>query len=390
MLLFCAALIALLALCSIGASYRTPNFIISASTPGFAKQVGDAAEQYRRELAIEWLGRELPQWPQPCPIRLTDAPNLGAGGATSFMFENGRPFGWRMNIQGSQERILDSVLPHEVTHTIFASHFGQPLPRWADEGACTTVEHPSERHKQRQFLVEFLKTNRGIPFNAMFRMKEYPRDILPLYAQGHAVVQYLLQQGNKQKFMAFVGQGMASNNWDSAIRQFYNFQDLSDLQVRWVEWVRAGFQESPAADTQLASFDTSRQPAATAAVMNSPPPNGTPLTGQVAAASWPANGGPRPLVPVPPTTGAPSAAQLASRANTAARATGSWYARRRDEVRLARTAAGPTAQSLTRPQHPQQTQEMVLVPGPAGPPQLTMPMSPPAAGYAYPPGAPYR
>ena len=37
-------------------------------------------------------------------------------------------------------RILDSVLPHEITHTIFATHFGQPLPRWADEGACTTVD----------------------------------------------------------------------------------------------------------------------------------------------------------------------------------------------------------------------------------------------------------
>ena len=53
-------------------------------------------------------------------------------------------FGWDMKIQGSEERVLDSVLPHEVTHTIFASHFRQPLPRWADEGACTTVEHVSE------------------------------------------------------------------------------------------------------------------------------------------------------------------------------------------------------------------------------------------------------
>ena len=44
----------------------------------------------------------------------------GAGGATSFVFDRGEVFGWKMNIQGSRERILDSVLPHEVTHTIFA------------------------------------------------------------------------------------------------------------------------------------------------------------------------------------------------------------------------------------------------------------------------------
>ena len=111
------------------------------------------------------------------------------------MFDRGRPFGWRMSIQGSYQRVMDSVLPHEVTHTIFATHFGQPLPRWADEGACTTVEHESEKNKQHHNLIRFLQTRRGIPFNKMFAMKEYPPDVLPLYAQGYSVTRYLIQQG---------------------------------------------------------------------------------------------------------------------------------------------------------------------------------------------------
>ncbi|HEV3344153.1 MAG TPA: hypothetical protein VG125_27505, partial [Pirellulales bacterium] len=111
------------ALLSLGASYRTPNFIVRAGTPEFAKEVGQAAEQYRRELAIEWLGHEMPIWFQPCPITVEDGPRLGAGGATSFVFDHGDVFGWQMTIQGSRERILDSVLPHEVTHTVFASYF---------------------------------------------------------------------------------------------------------------------------------------------------------------------------------------------------------------------------------------------------------------------------
>ena len=40
-------------LASIGAGYRTPNFIVTAPTAEFAKQVGDAAEIFRDELAIE-------------------------------------------------------------------------------------------------------------------------------------------------------------------------------------------------------------------------------------------------------------------------------------------------------------------------------------------------
>jgi len=151
------------------ASVRSQHFIVSAPSPELANEVCQAAEQYRKDLAIQWLGEELPPWREMCPITVRLAP--GAGGATSFMFNQGVPFGWTMNIQGSRARILDSVLPHEITHTIFATHFGRPLPRWADEGACTTVEHAQEKAKQDKFLIEFLHTKRGIPFNQMFAMK---------------------------------------------------------------------------------------------------------------------------------------------------------------------------------------------------------------------------
>jgi hypothetical protein len=145
-----------------------------------------------------------------------------------------------MSIQGSRERVLDSVLPHEITHTIFATHFGRPLPRWADEGACTTVESPVEKAKQDKFLIQFLTTDRGIPFNDMFRMKEYPADILPLYSQGYSLARYLIQQGGKRKFVNYVGEGMQTNNWTATTKKHYGFTSLSDLQVTWVEWVRSG------------------------------------------------------------------------------------------------------------------------------------------------------
>ena len=42
-----------------GATYRTPNFVVTAPTKDFAAQVGKAAEYYRKELAVAWLGKEL-------------------------------------------------------------------------------------------------------------------------------------------------------------------------------------------------------------------------------------------------------------------------------------------------------------------------------------------
>lgn len=238
-----SATLAVASVCLLGAAYRTTNFVVNAPTPELAKVIGNTAESYRRNLSQEWLGKGLPAWSQPCPITADVAPHKGAGGATSFMFENGSPFGWRMNIQGPRHRILDSVLPHEVTHTIFATHFGRPLPRWADEGACTTVEHTSERNKQEQLLVGFLThrpTSRGIPFNRMFALKEYPSDILPLYSQGYSVARYLIGQGGKRKFVRFIGEGMQVDNWPQTTRKYYGFQTLGALQANWLAWVGSG------------------------------------------------------------------------------------------------------------------------------------------------------
>jgi len=238
-------------------AYRTKNFTVSAPSAALAKEIGDSAEIWRKKLAIEWLGKEIPDWSAPCPIKATVAPNLGAGGATSFVFDQGQVFDWRMNIQGSRERVLDSVLPHEITHTIFATHFRQPLPRWADEGACTTVEHVSEVSKQERMLLDFLRVSpghpgRGIPFDAMFVMTEYPQDVLPLYAQGHSLAVFLIGQKGKREFLSYLADGMQTRDWRKATRDHYGYDHLLALQNSWLDWVKAGRPAlTPASDATL-------------------------------------------------------------------------------------------------------------------------------------------
>ena len=67
------------------AHYATANFSVEAPSPELAKKFGDMAEFYRREKALEWLGREMPQWPQRCPLKVQISMG-GAGGATTFTF----------------------------------------------------------------------------------------------------------------------------------------------------------------------------------------------------------------------------------------------------------------------------------------------------------------
>ena len=248
----------------VAAGYRTANFVVDAPTEALARRIGDAAEQYRQDLSIEWTGRPLPRWSRPCPIQAQVAPNLGAGGATSFVFDNGEVFNWTMTIQGSEQRILDSVLPHEITHTVFASHFRRPLPRWADEGACTTVEHPVERARQHRLLIEFLTTGRGIAFPQMFAMREYPADVLPLYSQGYSLARYLIERGGRHKYVAFVGDGLTTDDWSGSLTKHYGVGSVPQLQHQWLEWVKLGCPAPPAAVavavTQVQPNDWSRTP----------------------------------------------------------------------------------------------------------------------------------
>ena len=235
------------------APVASENFVVYAEDASFAQRIANEAERFRRELSMEWLGYEIKPWQERCPI--TVEIGMHAGGETSFAFmippQGGRgyPTGWQMKIFGSPERLLDAVLPHEITHTIFATHFGRPLPRWADEGACTTVEHVSERSKNHDMLISFLggTPSRGIPFNRMFTMKNYPHDILPLYAQGYSLAKFLIQQKGRRHFLDYLSTGMSIEQpglelaaWDSATERHFGYKDLSELQLAWIDWVRSG------------------------------------------------------------------------------------------------------------------------------------------------------
>src|SRR5262245_16105057 len=227
------------ALASVGASYRTTNFVVEAPTPQIAQQMAIAAEQYRSLKAQEWLGREMPNWPQPCPIRVKVTMG-GAGGATTFSFDGGRVQSQHMHIEGSLDRLLASVLPHEVTHTVFAHYFRQPVPRWADEGGAVLSEDDIERSRHDQLVRQLLNQGHAMPLKRLFALREYPSDVMTLYAEGYSVAQFLVDSSSRPAFLAFIAQGMNSNiGWDRALQTCYRYNSVEDLEQAWLSHLRS-------------------------------------------------------------------------------------------------------------------------------------------------------
>jgi hypothetical protein len=223
---------------SLGATFRTPNgnFLVEAPTPQIAQQVGQWAEYYRKEKAIQWLGREMPPWLEPCPlhVKVTLGP---AGGATSFNFMQGQV--WQtMQIEGALDRLVMSVLPHEVTHTVFADHFRCPVPRWADEGGAVLSEDDVERSRHDQMVRHILNAGRAIPLRRLFSLHDYPNEVGALYAEGYSVAAFLVAASNRPAFLRFVAQGM-QGNWDAAVQAHYHYQNVEQLEEAWLAYLRS-------------------------------------------------------------------------------------------------------------------------------------------------------
>jgi hypothetical protein len=243
------ALLVLGAIASLGASYRSQNFLVEAPTQQFAQQVAQYAEQYRKEKALQWLGMEMRPWGQPCPLRVTVTMN-GSGGATSFAFDQGAILSMDMHIEGSTDRLLASVLPHEITHTVFAYYYRTPMPRWADEGGAVLSEDELERSRHDQLVRQILNTpGRAFPLRRLFALRDYPRDVMVLYAEGYSVTNFLVGLSDRPTFLRFIAQGM-TGDWDGAVRAYYHFNNIEELER---EWVRHLSNQRRASSTMVAS-----------------------------------------------------------------------------------------------------------------------------------------
>ncbi len=219
-----------------GAVVRTKNFQVMAPTARVARLIAEAAERHRKEQAVLWLGKELPAWEKRCPIKIQVTPE-GCGGATTFTYGPGGVESRDMHLEGSLERLLTSVLPHEVTHTVFADHFGAPVPRWADEGGCVMSEDDEERLRYDRQLQEIDGKGRLIPLARLLRLKEYPDDVMALFVEGHALARFLVARKDRKTFLAFVKQGM-TDDWDTAAMRHYDFTDVNDLERAWLKDAR--------------------------------------------------------------------------------------------------------------------------------------------------------
>ncbi len=253
------------------AKHISPNFEVTAPTYEIAEKVCLAAE-------AEWAKSGLPNLYMPCKIRVKVG-QIGAGGATTFSFGGGQVFGFDMTVQGDLERILDSVILHEVRHMITACKKRRPVARWLDEGIADLCEIDSERNRQLLLAKEIVGTKRPIPLRELLSEMDYSKnmqELSALYAVGTALSDFLVtraaaaskNQWTLEEALQWImdfEEIAYKKGWDATLydlsekkdKPLGNITNTAELSNEFTKWLKNGnariyaFKEVPPSDSTI-------------------------------------------------------------------------------------------------------------------------------------------
>lgn len=213
----------------------------------FLLQAQRRAEDCRRALAMEWLGHEIEGWSTPCDVELEQmAGRFTGGGSTSYAFNGGHAEQFTGKWMGTEQKLLDDIIPHEVLHTVLATHIRTYIPRWADEGAAMHAETTMDANgKFLEHLHAALQQGQVFSTHELLRMKEYPKNFQLFYGQSYSLAGFLIQSNGKRGFVAFIEQTLAEKSYVRALADHYGIGSVDELHSAWLAWVASGSPPSP-------------------------------------------------------------------------------------------------------------------------------------------------
>ena len=222
---------------------HSPNFIIltppkpsEEAAAAFAKRLLAKAEQYRKEIALEWLGEELPPSIGQVMINVRFTAD-GDSGLTWAKDHAERNF-HAMYLATAPEHLPEGLLAHEMAHCILATKFPYPrrLPAWLDEGIASRYDD-AERVAIRQRITAWYVTSGQWPRLAgVLAAEKVHSDDQAAYTLAATLTQYLLSRGDKRLLLRF-GQLTQDVGLDRALVECYGIKNASELESQWRAWI---------------------------------------------------------------------------------------------------------------------------------------------------------
>ncbi len=229
--------------------HETPNFLIFHADSGLAESVAGAAESVRTAQAKRWGSAAVQEaWTTRCEIYLY--PNGKAFAKATGQPESSPGFSIiesdrkqittrKVHLRADQPRLVEAVLPHEVTHVVVADLFTvQQIPRWADEGMAVLAEPETEQKLRAADLQESLSAGQVFELRQLMST-DTPRakDWSVYYAQSVSITRFLVEQGTPAQLIQFVRES-GRKGAEAALRDVYRIGGFAELQKQWQSYAQ--------------------------------------------------------------------------------------------------------------------------------------------------------
>jgi hypothetical protein len=211
------------------------NFTVLAPNQALADAVAKQAEVYRKQSALEWLGKELPDRDGRSLITVDITPDKDEG-LTCPIDSDERTL-HQVWLTTSVERALGTTLHHEVVHTVLDSYlYPASLPAWASEGIASQADDAKRKEDRQQILARWSKAGRWPSLRSLLETSQIGHDNLSRYAAASSLTEFLAERGGKTRVVEFASNGK-KRGWDQAVNEYYGVHDVAELQTAWQDWL---------------------------------------------------------------------------------------------------------------------------------------------------------
>ncbi len=211
------------------------NFTVLAPNQAVAEAVLKQAEVFRKQSALEWLGKELPDRDGRSLITVDIKPEQDEG--LTWPIDSPERTLHQVWLTTSAERTVGTTLHHEVIHTVLDSYFYPgSLSAWASEGIASQADNAKRKEDRRQILARWSRAGRWPSLRPLLDAARIGHDNLGHYTIAASLTEFLAERGGKAKVVKFAASGQ-KHGWDQAVSEFYGMHDVAELQTAWQDWL---------------------------------------------------------------------------------------------------------------------------------------------------------
>lgn len=162
-----------------------------------AEQVLERADRLRKQIALEWLGAELPRSEGRAAITIHYQPGRESALTWAKDHTNRTLHDVYLRTKpGRVQQAIDEMLPHEIAHVVLATRYPE-IPAWINEGIASQYDDEGRKAIRRKLVRRWEETNSWPNVSRILEAQTLHANDHTGYAIASSLVEFLAMKHGK-------------------------------------------------------------------------------------------------------------------------------------------------------------------------------------------------